>query len=345
MQLPLVVIEGVACSDRGFALSSLAMAAVKASSAAPKAAPAPNETETKLCPKCNVDKDFTGQCCRECNTFKVKSYRKLLEKGDEELTQNWADMDRTKKQEIYRDCHHLVGDHLLAAIKEAVTETDTESLKKKLLAKGAFKDAIDMDKAYKDKPEQLVNIYENSMSMVCPIKKVKMWVDPEFTSETSFSQEKENKRTLTVQTEHKRKKLKTDGEAKVKGKGKGNTGEGTGNPVDGSDVAEVDQSLTKEQRAFMKAVEDVGAVATEMHCCIEEAKQMASYMPQKVILDYSKTKIEIDESCATFTLEVQADVSIVPSDFKKKIAVLKKSAKASLIIMKKRVALAAKEAE
>ena len=85
---------------------------------------------TRTCPKCDLDKVFSGECCMPCNSFKVKSYRRLLQEDDQELTDAWADVPREKKQEIFREHHHLVGDHLLAVIKEAAEETNLESLKK-----------------------------------------------------------------------------------------------------------------------------------------------------------------------------------------------------------------------
>ena len=85
--------------------------------------------ETRTCPKCDVDKVFPGQCCVSCNSSKAKSYRRLLQEDDQELTDAWADLPREKKQEISREHHHLVGDHLLAVIKEAAEETNMESLK------------------------------------------------------------------------------------------------------------------------------------------------------------------------------------------------------------------------
>ena len=169
-------------------------------SPAPSVAAAPSDaasdvaaSATRTCPKCDVDKVFSGQCCIPCNSFKVKSYRRLLQEDDQELTDAWADLPREKKQEIYREHHHLVGDHLLAVIKEAVEETNLESLKKKLAMAGAFKDEEDLTTKYKDKGDQLKNIFGNSITMVCPVRKVKLWVDPEFSTETTCTQQQRSK--------------------------------------------------------------------------------------------------------------------------------------------------------
>ena len=75
----------------------------------------------------------------------------------------------------------------MAVIKEAAEEINVESLRNKLAMAGAFKDVEDLTLKYKAKGDQLANIFANSITMICPVRKVKLWVDPEFSTETTFT--------------------------------------------------------------------------------------------------------------------------------------------------------------
>ena len=314
-------------------------------SPAPSVAAAPSDaasdvaaSATRTCPKCDVDKVFTGQCCIPCNSFKVKSYRRLLKEDDEVLTDNWADLSKQKKQEIYREHHNLVGDHLLAVIKEAVEETNLESLKKKLAMEGAFKDEEDLTKKYKDKGDQLANIFANSITMICPVRQVKLWVDPEFSTATTFTQEQEKKRTLSVQAEHKRKKIKPN--AALKDKKANKASEGDGNAEGGGTAT---KPLTARQRALQKIVQEVSGHVTKIEENILEAEKFSASIPPALITKWKKIKVELDEACSTAQLTVETSENLDPKEFKTMLSTEKKKGSAGLAEMKKRIALAVKE--
>ena len=47
---------------------------------------------------------------------------------------------------------------------------------------GNFLDKEDMDDKYKNKPEQLENIYKNARKIICPTRGVELWEDPKWCS-------------------------------------------------------------------------------------------------------------------------------------------------------------------
>lgn len=72
----------------------------------------------------------------------------------------------------------MLAKDLGAKLVVFVEEHSEEYRKSKFVAGGDFLDQKDLEEAYKDKPEQLQSIYENSRSFVCPVKKCTMWQNP-----------------------------------------------------------------------------------------------------------------------------------------------------------------------
>ena len=50
-----------------------------------------------------------------------------------------------------------------------------------LCSKAPMKDQETLEEKYKSKPEQLANIFKYVRTMTCPVRRVKLWADPEFT--------------------------------------------------------------------------------------------------------------------------------------------------------------------
>ena len=82
-------------------------------------------------------------------------------------------------------------------MQETVTEHKVHQQVSEFSEKGNFLDEEDMKTKYQHKPAQLESIWLNSRTMTCPIRKVKLWMDPEF----SFT----NLDTLTHSRQQKRK--------------------------------------------------------------------------------------------------------------------------------------------
>ena len=62
---------------------------------------------------------------------------------------------------------------------------EEEFNKREMQATGHFKDQDDLEKRYKDTPTQFAAIYRNANTMICPVREVMLWEDPEFASAAS----------------------------------------------------------------------------------------------------------------------------------------------------------------
>ena len=69
---------------------------------------------------------------------------------------------------------------MAGALTTYVEENHVEYQKGKFIAGGGFFDEIDMKKRYKDKPEQLANIFQNARSFVCGVRNTRLWQDPNY---------------------------------------------------------------------------------------------------------------------------------------------------------------------
>ena len=70
-------------------------------------------------------------------------------------------------------------------------------------ANGHLNDEIDLDTKYKHNTEELHNMYLNAYTIVCPIRKVHLWADPEFTTHISFEESEE----FVTKIDHKREEV------------------------------------------------------------------------------------------------------------------------------------------
>ena len=73
---------------------------------------------------------------------------------------------------------------------------------------GIFIDEEDLNEKYKRKPEQLASIKANTRTMTCPVRKVKLYEDPEFklTVDDTETNIQEKKRKVEFAREEEKKK-------------------------------------------------------------------------------------------------------------------------------------------
>ena len=119
---------------------------------------------------------------------------------------------------------------------------------------------------------------QNAMSFMCPIRRVQLYADPDFSTEWGFSQEDNSEQTLNLETDdtaRPRKKLKTEAAPPVPG-----------------EVKELkDTDLTKPKEQFTKIGDDVD----KFEASVDEANGLlfTDYIPAKVIAKMNDKRTEL----------------------------------------------------
>ena len=101
-----------------------------------------------------------------------------------------------KKTEFFRNCRDEVGKELKALMEETISESVAEEELESWIEDGKYLDLLDMEDKYKNKPDQLKSIFENTKTHFCTVRNTMLYEDPEYMSKRSS--------TLVTKNESKR---------------------------------------------------------------------------------------------------------------------------------------------
>ena len=86
------------------------------------------------------------------------------------------------------DCAGKFGNDLRLAVEETIEECKVTEDKDLFINDGHFIDEDDLKTKYEKKPQQLESIMENARTVFCPVRKVKLYEDPDYNSKASQGQ-------------------------------------------------------------------------------------------------------------------------------------------------------------
>jgi hypothetical protein len=132
----------------------------------------------------------------------------MLDQVDDTIVTDFHAMSKNEKAQFYAKSHNLLGKDLAMQICESVSVAKSISESKKLIDRSKYKDEIDLKEDYKNKPEQLKNILKNAPTMECPIRKVKLYADPDYEVVSTQEEFEERKRKLDFVTDRTVKAVK-----------------------------------------------------------------------------------------------------------------------------------------
>jgi len=167
----------------------------------------PTSEDTSLIVVRATKKQKEIQRCRKCHNLRARVNRICCKHGD--LAEDWSSLSDQSKREFYQQCQDQAGEMLLLRMQETIVDCTRKSSSVTFEGTGKFIDEEDLDKKYKDKPTQLQAIKAHTRTMCCPVRKVKLYEDPEFTltvaDEDFRSEEKKRKAEFAHKAEPKKK--------------------------------------------------------------------------------------------------------------------------------------------
>ena len=147
-----------------------------------------------LCGRCKVEKDGSEKTaygtgvsfqCKACNSL-VSRLNRMVAKND--LQEEWKGIDQESRARFMADCSGKFGNCLKLAVKETIEECKVTEDKDLFINDGHYSDEVDLNIKYEKKPKQLESILENARTVFCPIRKVKLYEDPDYNSKASQGQ-------------------------------------------------------------------------------------------------------------------------------------------------------------
>ena len=165
-----------------------------------------DDTKCTMCDKVISDKDYvvlnswgTNQYkkCGNCNRLQSRVQRSLSKRGD--LKDRWGMMNKDQRKAFFIEHHASMGSDLVLKITQTTAHSFSSSQETGFAAKGDWMDEVDLDKMYKDKPEQLVAIKANSKKMLCPFRGVDLYEHITYASMSNDTQASNINRTINMQ--------------------------------------------------------------------------------------------------------------------------------------------------
>ena len=144
------------------------------------------------CARCKVEKD-NSEKIGYGNSFKCKACNRLLTRlsrlvAQNDLQEEWGGIDQEGRVRFMADASEKFGNALKMAVQETIEECKVTEANDSFNNDGHFLDEDDLKTKYEKKPQQLKAILENARSMFCPIRKVKLYEDPDYNSKASQGQ-------------------------------------------------------------------------------------------------------------------------------------------------------------
>jgi len=149
-----------------------------------------------LCERCKVEKDVSEKVayasaigvrstvfqCKACNSLSSRLNR-MVAKND--LQEEWKGIAQESRARFMADCSGKFGNCLKLAVKETIEESKVTEDKDIFTNDGHYMDEGDLKIKYEKKPQQLEAILDNARTVFCPIRKVKLYEDPDYNSKAS----------------------------------------------------------------------------------------------------------------------------------------------------------------
>ena len=118
------------------------------------------------------------RCFRKCHALRARIARLTANHGA--LAQSWEEVSDKDKNAFYLECREKAGTELQFRMQETIHDSSSKKSVVNFGSSGIFIDEEDLNEKYKRKPEQLASIKANTRTMQCPVRKVKLYEDPEF---------------------------------------------------------------------------------------------------------------------------------------------------------------------
>ena len=225
-----------------------------------------------------VRKIYRCKCCNKLATRLQRCSNRPSWKSKEE------------KERFFNDHNNDSNETLKKHLETLTVETDKESLMKQFAQKSAWLDDADLQKKYKDKPDQLQAVKQNATTMEHPTRKVTLYEDIEFVAnnEETTEQGNEKKRQLTTEeTVAAHKKAARQMEKAPPGP-----------------KAPTDAQKTQMQRALEKA----DKLEVDLHSGIEQCKgvEVASFIPKPVVDRATRALLELKAAKSQVELALES---------------------------------------
>ncbi len=110
--------------------------------------------------------------CGDCNRLQSRAQRTLQKRGD--LKDRWGVMSREQRKQFFLEHHAAMGQNLVLQITQTTQNMYSSSQKIGFATRGDWMDGADLEKVYKDKPDQFDAIMANSKKMLCPFRGVQL---------------------------------------------------------------------------------------------------------------------------------------------------------------------------
>jgi len=274
------------------------------------------------CARCKVEKD-NSEKIGYGNSFKCKACNRLLTRlsrlvAENDLQEEWGGIDQEGRVRFMADASEKFGNALKMAVQETIEECKVTEANDSFNNDGHFLDEDDLKTKYEKKPQQLKAILENARSMSCPIRKVKLYEDPDYSSKASQGQT-----TTTVQ----KRKCERDSAIKPQKKPKV---EKPPAAEEGAQAEEGQPGLKKGQLGRLgKLIEKLTKAQADLAKTLEEAKNpnMADFIPPITLRKADAAHKMIDAQKAGLELAVENGRAAFEDINQEAIAALKEASK------------------
>ena len=139
--------------------------------------------------------------CTPCNTIynRVLNAKKLMDNGSIGV---WDDMEKEKINDFIMSIpRDLKGKPLKAKLQTYLSQELESKFSISIIGTGEFMDSPDLQKKYRDKPEQLKNLKESTRTLFCPNRKCNLYQDVTYTAGFTDEQTLTQKRRMDRESE------------------------------------------------------------------------------------------------------------------------------------------------
>ena len=137
--------------------------------------------------------------CKCCNRVRGRVNRLANTRAD--LVNRFEKLEGEVKAKFLCDSADLLGADLKQCLEQCIVLSTRMTEKVRFKGNGQFRDKEFLDEKYKDRPEELQNIYKNARSMEHPDRHVQLWEDREFCVEEEKGEERMDERKRLLSTE------------------------------------------------------------------------------------------------------------------------------------------------
>jgi len=151
--------------------------------------------------------------CIPCHSTLGRIFRSV---SGNDWSEDFASVGADARAKLVRESHDKMGKDLEMNIRLVIEETKVTSQLTTLQSGGGFMDEEDLDEKYKSKPKQLENIKKYGKKMMCPVRKIELFQDPEYVLTNTQSEKNERHEKRKVEAEIVEKAPKPKKAPKVK---------------------------------------------------------------------------------------------------------------------------------